>query len=418
MASTRGIATSQVEPAAERPTKPVLITIHGIRTEGVWQTAVEPLFAPFYQHRPFKYKEYAHPLWSVVWLAMEPLALIAGFVLAVVAAQFYLSLRLSRAHALAWWDWVILLVVAVTIWLAARWVAGARRRAVAERFYQHWEKTTGAGLPPHVIAHSLGSYFVGSLFHKFEALHASRVILTGCVLAKTFPWEQMAKAKRFEQIRNEMALKDWVPKFARLLGPFVHPMGNAGVRGFHCKGNVCQTWADPHEVDSGCANGCTCKPEAAPSGARVHNIPHPQLGHSDYFIAASHAREFWLPGLWGFPSRPYVEFRTLCIRCRDDEASKQYGRLARQEEQLRENCWGWTRGKLIDRARNELAEHLKRRPASNLDREQVLSVAIRNLWQLVAAATEHPEDPNLGVCLDPNRALSKAIDGTLNVMGA
>src|SRR5258707_633513 len=114
-------------------------------------------------------------------------------------------------------------------------------------------------------------------------------------------------------------------------------MGHAGVRGFDQKG-VTRTWDSPYAVPWSCGGTCACAANMSSPPGPVQNIKYLELEHSDYFIGQAHARNFWLPELWGYPPKLYREFRELCIQCRQDEIDKKWIALSREEMRLRTTC--------------------------------------------------------------------------------
>ena len=323
--------------------KPALITIHGIRSTGRWQEEIEPLLSPFYLHLPFKYSEYSHPVFAVVWLALEPLAIILGILVT--------TLCLSRVWPPTRKQAAIFIVPLVLFSVVARVLAAKRRRRVLEAFKLHWSEKIGFERPPHIIAHSFGTFLVGAALSKYTDLRVGRLILTGCVLKADYPWASFVRSKnsqRFTAIHNEMAKRDLIAVSAQLLQGFVPPMGHAGVFGFTDK-RITRNWDDARLVDSQWHSDSQCGETNQTDHVLVHNIAHQGLGHSDYFIGMSHARTFWLPFLWEISPGLYERFKDLCIECKELELSGRYLELSDKEEQLRSSCWGWTRGPLEGR---------------------------------------------------------------------
>lgn len=95
-----------------------------------------------------------------------------------------------------------------------------------------------------IIAHSFGTYLVT------EALEAEngnfrydRVVLTGSIVRREFPWESLIKKRWVLSVRNEIASGDKVVKlaelFAKLAGPLSFKAGATGVHGFsNCPAEV------------------------------------------------------------------------------------------------------------------------------------------------------------------------------------
>jgi hypothetical protein len=52
--------------------KPTIFTIHGIYTEGAWQSGAAAVLDPFFQHHPLKYEEYRRGAGFPPFSAMNP----------------------------------------------------------------------------------------------------------------------------------------------------------------------------------------------------------------------------------------------------------------------------------------------------------------------------------------------------------
>jgi hypothetical protein len=108
-----------------------------------------------------------------------------------------------------------------------------------------------------VIAHSFGTYAIGTLLTTHSDIRLKKLVLSGAVLPQEFPWSNV-KRQVGSPILNECGNRDIWPVLAQALS---WGYGASGVYGF---GQV------------GVLN-------------RFHDV-----GHSDY-LKAEFAREFWLP---------------------------------------------------------------------------------------------------------------------------
>jgi pimeloyl-ACP methyl ester carboxylesterase len=388
--------------------RPLLISIHGIRSKGRWQEEIEPLVEPFYQHFPFKYSEYSHPIFAVIWLGLEPLAIVLG----ALAATLWFSIVWPPSVKQS----ATIIASFIVFWLVARVLASDRRRRVLEAFKLHWSEKVGFDRPPHIIAHSFGTFLVGAALSKYTDLRVERLILTGCVLKGDYPWASFARSKnsrRFKAIHNEMAKRDWVAISAQLLQGFVPPMGHAGVFGF-TDSRISRNWDDARLVDGQWHSDSQCGYKKQTDHFMVHNIAHKGLGHSDYFIGMSHARTFWLPFLWEIPAGLYEQFRDLCIECKGLESAARYLELSDKEALLTSSCWWWTGGPLESRVKQVVTKSLERRNADSTQTDHLVALSIRNLWELTWRAASHSKDPRFAVYLHPYTALTHAVQTAID----
>jgi pimeloyl-ACP methyl ester carboxylesterase len=97
-----------------------------------------------------------------------------------------------------------------------------------------------------VIAHSFGTWLaLEALEAENGNLRFDRVVLTGSIVRRDFPWAQTIRRKRWAQaVRNERAAGDWVVRaaelFARLAAPIAPRAGASGALGFDAAPDVVQ----------------------------------------------------------------------------------------------------------------------------------------------------------------------------------
>ena len=169
----------------------IVVTLHGIRTRGQWQKQVTPYLA---RH------------------GLIPFHLDYGFfgVLSFI-------LPWTRANRV-------------------QWLRGELRDLMDR---------TGAKRVS-VIAHSFGTWLaLEALEAENGNLRFDRVVLTGSIVRRDFPWAQTIRRKRWAQaVRNERAEADWVVRaaelFARLAGPIAPRAGASGALGFDAAPGVVQ----------------------------------------------------------------------------------------------------------------------------------------------------------------------------------
>ena len=164
------------------PTK-IVVTLHGIRTHGQWQKQITPYLARY---------------------GLIPYHLDYGFfgVLSFV-------LPWTRARRV-------------------QWLRGELRDLMDR---------TGAKRVS-VIAHSFGTWLALEVLEAENGnLRFDRVVLTGSIVRRDFPWAATLLRKRWAQaVRNERATGDWVVRgaelFARCLGTIAPRAGASGALGF------------------------------------------------------------------------------------------------------------------------------------------------------------------------------------------
>jgi len=393
------------------PTKPIVFTIHGIYTEGSWQDGAAAVLDPFFQYRALKYGEYRR--WAVLKLAADVFLAIACSIFGVCLAY------VDFLHL--WWHWVIYVIVVLAAITLAHASATKFRTNVVTKLYEEMTSVSGNSYPPSIIAHSLGTYIVGRALRQFQDWSCDTIILTGCVLRRRFPWPTMHS--QFTSVSNEVARTDPVPFAAALLGVSVRDMGCSGVLGFlgELSGvhNVYPNVANPN-----CQGArCLCNEHRAlpKCSARVHNIFHQLLRHSDYFKGKNHAWKSWLPTLWGYDPVLYRLFIKACQRC---ALLEQGGALFSEQNQalvdLKQQCWGWTHGTLERFIEIELKSELFVRGISASPQRitALTDIIVSTLWESVSqAAAESDVRENrrneIMEHLNPRISLKRCISATL-----
>jgi pimeloyl-ACP methyl ester carboxylesterase len=157
--------------------RPVVVTLHGIRTRGEWQKRIAPLIASrgmipvLLDYGYFNVFQFLNP-WSrdkrVKWLRDE------------VAA-----VRNSYPHA-----------------------------------------------PISLVGHSLGTFLIARLIEEETAFNFETVLFSGSIVRTDYPWKRLLIANRVNYVANYIAKKDVWPGIAKAV---IGGAGRAGVDGFSDK---------------------------------------------------------------------------------------------------------------------------------------------------------------------------------------
>lgn len=376
--------------AASKDRRRLVLSVHGINSAGQWQDDIQPVLAPHFRYGIIRYPHYRtfgalrqllHPPWALLLVAV------------------------GIAFGFPWWLGSVALLGLLVVGAVRR-----RRSALDEFVRQFQEHVKGETERPLVIAHSFGTYLTGRSLHKHEFLGIDRAILVGCVLDRAFPWQQVIEVRgQARQVWNEVGEYDLVVPLAGLAALVVPHLGIAGKRGFHD--------APPlvHGVDGLLARCAKCPEAGEPF---VHNVLNPEHHHSDSFRSALHARNLWLPMLWGMPHREHGQFVERCGELRRLEAESLWVELEAQEAAFRaQRGWTWLAGRTLE-------EHVARQAElearvlgigwSDALAERVVTRAIRNVWTVVTAA----RDAEDGVADEQAQNRLRALDPRIAVMRA
>ncbi len=206
------------------------------------------------------------------------------------------------------------------------------RRALAFRFVRNRIMAVRArDAFPHVVAHSLGTYLTGHILNEEERLFLGRVIFTGCVLDRSFPWHQNvgpATQQKCWAVKNYVGGGDFIPVFTGLLrsawviltwpsrlpgitrgtefvANFVRwrALGWAGQQGFHDR----ETIVHSQRADTICG---ICVPGSI--SAAVHNVGARFAGHSTLNKDADYQCFQWLPFLWTDSADKFDYWKGIC----------------------------------------------------------------------------------------------------------
>ncbi len=401
-----------------------IVTVHGINTEGEWQASVKRVLEPHFECVPFKYDEYRRRGELLLLLSSWKFVLAVWVIAAVAIWMLFRHLVLFAIPMLA---------LAACVAACCVWKHFSKRKALSNRFAE-WlsslEEKDGPP-PPHVIAHSFGTFLTGHAL-GLPATTFRSAVLTGCVLSAKFEWKELIESKQVAEVRNEVGKRDGVAWLAGIAYWMIPDLGNAGWAGFKSKdGSVhdCKRAFGP------------CDPCRTGARAMVHNIIISKFTHSDHFILPGHARKLWLPFLWGLDLNEYRLFVERCLwavryekEMRECYGDSWYKRampddpLILFEAELHEwrwQCADWLydaertwRGKTL---REFLEEHftllLDYGAPAGQSLPGLVDRAVRQVWQEVwkadAARRKNQSDRKTVLALHPNVAARRAAEWIL-----
>jgi len=171
---------STLRPHA-RQTDRLLFTIHGIRTLGAWQDALNPVLKERgWTHCAFKYGYFSLPRFLNKWSRKK------------IAEDFH--------------EWYL------------------RRRSKFEP-----DDRIRRVKRPSIIAHSFGSLVVGETMAKYKEIKFDKIILCGSILPNDFNWRELLSRNQVWGIRNEFGFRD---KWSKLAVKIIPETGDSGYRGF------------------------------------------------------------------------------------------------------------------------------------------------------------------------------------------
>ena len=303
----------------------------------------------------------------------------------------WVALALALVAALVAWragwldanflHWLAAIFCAISIVWLANMIAEYRREKVVSGFINFVSSAVGNGQPPHIVAHSLGSFVLGRTLFRFPEFKTGKIVLLGCVLRPGFQWDILRN--QFELVRNELGAKDWVGSIASLLRPFVPEMGPSGKKGFRKPIGA----VEKRKRDTAGApwRPCPCGIcQGGVSNLAVLNVDGPSIGHTDLTAVKIRAQRRWLPYFWDIPPDHFERFIELCLECDILEEEGNPKLLAKVDELL-SGCWYWSQGPLQD----FLHRYLSALPLQS-DPHHLKPVAIRsvatNLFRTVAEA--------------------------------
>jgi pimeloyl-ACP methyl ester carboxylesterase len=333
----------------------VIVTLHGINSAGTWQDEVAKVFEPHFRCVPLRYPQFRRLGWLKIF---NP------------------------------------------------WLRRKALKTVAQKFFA---EIVVAGIRPHLIAHSFGTWIAAQLI-KRPGTRFNRVVFVGSPLPAHFNWAKEMKDNpgAFYDLTNERGLRDGVISLAGMIGK-----GRAGTVGFK----------RPSELihDTGVLrDACRLCRFLDSNQLRIHNV-HREFRHSDWFVGSGHSANLWLPYFWGFSPEEYSEFIETCLRL-DEMEGHDVLNLRQEEEALRERGWSWTRKghdtmSLSGYIESNVAEYLRQHNRqADMDKVGIFrDLAIQSLWAIVGEAIEERRKPaaerqdDIVLRLHPKIAISAAI---------
>lgn len=364
-----------------------VLTIHGANPDRAWQRMAGRVLEPHFRHVPIEYDEYLG-LKGVIkvvfslWFAPFVAAGLGLAVLMVFQRRWGLALA-GLGSALA----------SLALGLL---VAYMQRRACLRRVKpQVIAATAGDPVEPHVVAHSFGTYLMGTALREFPDVMVERVVLVGSVLPHRYDWGKVLADKPVPfTVRNETGKRDLVVKLAGLVKCAARDLGNAGLKGFIVTDGVV------HDVTTvwGPCDECVDAADVVP----VHNVPLEDFRHSTHFLGPGHARSLWLPYLWGYTPREFRHYLRLCRAAAYLRQERRWGELADVERALRRSVWTWTKGVTLatfvrrcieDYLRDPRRAALVRRPDRNVN--EIVEEAIGLIYLAVVDAAMEADKPDI-----------------------
>lgn len=170
----------------------VVISLHGIRTRGVWQKELAPELA------------------------------LAG----------YIPYVLDYGNL-----WALQMMLPGTLDKKVDWLVEEYDRIVADT----------RCLRPSIIAHSFGTLQVARMLAKYDHVVFDKVILAAGIVPLDYPWAHLLDANRVSWVSNDYGGKDLWP---RLAGKLVPHAGNSGTAPFRHAHRALHQVAHPHHRHS------------------------------------------------------------------------------------------------------------------------------------------------------------------------
>lgn len=365
-----------------------IVTIHGVNSKGAWQEEVEQALGMLFDFDPIKYNFYR-------WFFGTEL-LFNPFVWPPLATVLIIAIIKGWVTG---WCMITLCIVALV--LIAHVTAYPYRAWAEKRVRRQFSEKLQSGSPPHLIAHSFGTYLSGRALRDLPWPRFSRIVLAGCVLHEHFPWITIRGGNdpsRFRSVRNEMAARDQVARLAARLESLIPGFGPAGYSGF--KGP--EEWV--HNVES--ANSVCVGCERPGATALIHNIKCEELGHSDVFLGPAYAVFYWLPFLLGYDPAAYQQFLLLCFEIDEAAAQARKQEMKSKYQRLRKTSWGQFPKKTLD---DEIKETVPPNHVPNDDELDQIATETLHFVVLGQHALRNEKTPERGKliqCL----AISVAID--------
>ena len=393
-----------LRPMARTPQ--LVLTIHGVSPDRTWQERAAKVLEPHFRCIAISYRQYGSPLGAFGVLLNLSTLLVLCAVLTVLAVH-----RTWRSPI---WAMVLASVAIVGSIAIARY-----RRLRAVDVVKRQISTKAIQRHPHVIAHSFGSYICGWALQKFQDLRFGRIVLVGCVLPRNFKWQNIRRTRpnAFKEVRNDIGLSDSVVWLLRRMGRIAPDMGTSGLFGFVSSPRVVHRSSRAWGPCLVCAQS-----ERRPL---IHDIFLAKYRHSDWALGPGHARELWLPYLWGLSPREFNQFIECCHDAAYARQQEFWQDLDAAEQRLRAHSWTWTQmqplGTFIEAELESRAQRSDPTIADALRRNRldIIRDAFTLTYLAVAEAYDEsadfeseatPERNQVLLALNPPRAIARALD--------
>ena len=231
-------------------------------------------------------------------------------------------------------------------------------------------------------------------------------------MPRDYAWAEIVRRRprSFRSVRNEFGTSDWVVKAVRRIRWLARDLGTAGDGGFLEVADLVHTSRSPLTP----CQDCKTPP------VRVHNVPLDEYSHSEVLLGRRHARELWLPFLWGFPAdelNDYLEKLRVAAELMRD---RRWNEAEEIIDQLLGEIFVWTHGMtlrdfMIDLVESRIRCGLPLPP--DLSIENVVSEARLELPLITADALAESVRPNpddkIAEALHPNNAIGRAVNAVI-----
>ena len=70
---------------------------------------------------------------------------------------------------------------------------------------------------PSIVAHSFGTYIVCEALDIYDGLNVDKIILCGSIVRRDYDWDKIFRRKQATAVRNDYGQKDFPARFVRLV---------------------------------------------------------------------------------------------------------------------------------------------------------------------------------------------------------
>jgi len=396
----------QMDQAAHRQvTSPArksqrVITIHGVNPDRSWQQVVDRVLKPHFDHVLYDYHDYDSVL--------GPLRAVANIPFLVFSMILFAYVLTREASGQLKWLLISLGVICFVLSIVLAWL---KRTGCATRLKTAIAPFCTGGQRPNLIAHSLGTYLVGSIL-KYPDARFENVLLVSTVLPRRYPWKNLLtrNPRSVRHLRSEFGKSDYVVRTVGYLSWLVRDLGNAGLRGFHELENWVHTTLSPTQ-------GCfLCSGRYVP--VPVHNVPLLGFAHSGQFLGPEHAKLLWLPFLWNIGIDEFDDYLHTCLKISTLEDDERFGEVDKLVRDLWSRTYSWSNGGTLSHfIREEIVSRVRRgrRFQDDMSVDQVLRATKSILHRVtVKAAVECDRSAEIDEWVAQGLHPAKAVVRSLN----